>query len=372
MTEAGLQNITELNIGPQHPSTHGVLRMLTTFNGENIINVKPVIGYLHRGLEKMAENRTYLQYMPIVDRIDYLSGFFCSYAYVNAVELLLNIEIPIKAQYIRVLTMELNRISSHLLWLGCYMMDLGASSPLFYTFIEREKILDIFEDLTGSRMMYNYYTFGGVKRDIETAIQDKIQDFTNNFEKALKELEDLISKNPIFTARTQNIGIIHKEQASNYSLTGANLRASGIKKDLRKDNPYLIYNNTDFDVPVSDGMDSYSRYLVRIKEMKESCKIIKQCHKWLSENKNDTEIRTKTNPLTIKPSGIAIGEAESSRGLIQCIVCAEGEEKPLRIKWRTPSFYAVQIINELAKNHRLPDLMAIFGSLDIIMPEVDR
>lgn len=362
----------QLNIGPQHPSTHGVLRMLTELNGETIQKITPIIGYLHRGLEKMAESRTYLQYLCVVDRIDYLSGFFCSFAYLNAVETLLNLEIPEKAKYIRTLTMEINRITSHLLWLGCYMMDLGASSPFFYTFIEREKLLDILEDMTGSRMMYNYYTFGGVKRDIDINILQRIQEFNVNFPKAIDEYEKLISGNPIFLSRTKRIGILEKETAVQYSITGVNLRASGIKKDLRKDKPCLIYDKLSFDIPVSLNKDAYARYCLRIKELKESNKIISQCLNWLFENINSNTFKLEINPLSLKPEGIAIGEAESPRGLLQCIIYAQGQQKPMRIKWRTPSFYAVQIINELSKSCKISDLMSIFGSLDIIMPEVDR
>lgn len=366
------KHIMQLNIGPQHPSTHGVLRMLTELNGETITKITPIIGYLHRGMEKMAESRTYLQYLCIADRVDYLSGFFCSYAYLNAIETLLNIEIPQKAQYIRTLTMEMNRISSHLLWLGCFLMDLGATSPFFYTFIEREKLLDISEDLTGSRMMYNYYTFGGVKRDIDINILKKIKEFNINFPKAIEEYENLISNNPIFITRTKGIGILTKETAVRYSITGVNLRASGIKKDLRKDKPYLIYDKLSFDTPISSNKDTHARYYLRIKELKESNKIISQCLNWLFENIKDSEINTNTNPLNIKPEGTAIGEAESPRGLLQCIIFAQGQTKPNRIKWRTPSFYTVQIIDELSKHHKISDLMSIFGSLDIIMPEVDR
>lgn len=366
------ENIMQINIGPQHPSTHGVLRMSVTLKGEQILEIEPIIGYLHRGLEKMAESRNYIQYLPIVDRIDYLSGFFCSYAYISAIENLINEDIPIKAKYIRALTMEMNRIASHLLWLGCYLLDLGATSPLFYTFIEREKILNIFEDLTGSRMMYNYYTFGGVKRDITKDILEKIKKFTEEFPNAVQEYEDLITNNPIFLARTQNIGILTKENATEYSITGANLRACGIKNDLRKDSPYLIYEKLYFSVPTSKKSDSHSRYLVRIQEMRESNKIIQQCIDYLLCNLEDKEINTKINPLTIKPIGTSIGEVESTRGLLQCYVEANGTTIPNRIKWRTPSFYATQAINSIAKGHMLQDLMAIFGSLDIIMPEVDR
>jgi len=371
MNEA-LTDTMQINIGPQHPSTHGVLRLIADLKGETIKNITPVIGYLHRGMEKMAESRSYLQYLPVVDRIDYLSGFFCSYAYINSVEMLINAEVPIKAQYIRTITMEMNRIASHLLWLGCYLLDLGATSPLFYTFIEREKLLNIFEDLTGSRMMYNYYNFGGVKRDIKNELLIKIKTFTKEFPKAVKEFEDLITANPIFLTRTLKKGILSKENAAEYSITGANLRASGIKKDLRKDSPYLIYNNLDFNVPTNNNSDSHARYLVRINELKESNKIIQQCCDWLLYNQRDKEVNSNINAMKIRPEGTVLSQVESTRGLLECYIEAKGERTPSRVKWRTPSFYAVQVLPELVKNNLLPDLMAIFGSLDIIMPEVDR
>lgn len=371
MTEA-LKSSMKINIGPQHPSTHGVLRLIADLKGETITNLEPIVGYLHRGMEKMAESRSYIQYLPVVDRIDYLSGFFCSQTYISGVEALINAEVPIKAQYIRVLTMEMNRIASHLLWLGCYLLDLGATSPLFYTFIEREKLLNIFEDLTGSRMMYNYYTFGGVKRDISIELLRRIQTFTKEFPAAVQEYEDLISNNPIFITRTVRTGILSKEAAMQYSITGANLRASGINKDVRKDSPYLIYENLDFEIPVSNNMDSHARYLVRIREMKESNKIIQQCCDRLLSAIEDKDINSKINVHTIKPSGSVLSRTESTRGLLECFIEADGTASPVRVKWRTPSFYAVQVLPVIAKNALLPDLMAIFGSLDVIMPEVDR
>ncbi len=372
MNNSTLKNTTILNVGPQHPSTHGVLRLKCELNGERIIKIEPIIGYLHRGMEKMAETGSYLQYLPVVDRIDYLSGFFCSFAYLDAIEKLMDIVCPLKALYIRTITMELNRISSHLLWLGCYLMDLGATSPFFYAFIEREKILHIFEKLAGARMMYNYYTLGGVKNDINKELLGEIKVFAGNFNKQLKELEDLINNNPIFISRTAMIGVLEQETAVNYSVTGANLRASGILKDLRKDFPYLIYKQIEFDIPYKKSGDSYSRYIVRVKEMKESCKIVNQCLDWLYSNIEDLKINLKINTAKIKPEGEAIGQVESPRGLMLCYICADGTNKPFRIKWRTPSFYSVQLINEIAKNYLVSDLMSIFGSLDVIMPEVDR
>src|SRR5574344_617980 len=239
----------KINIGPQHPSTHGVLRLVIELEGEIVKSVKPVIGYLHRGMEKMAESRTYFQYLPIVDRVDYLSSFFCAEAYVQAVEKLLEIEPPRYAQYVRVMLMELNRIASHLLWLGTYMLDLGATSPLFYCFEEREIILSLSEELTGQRRMYNYHTFGGIKKELTVGFSAKVAKFLKKFLSKIDDYEAIITKNPIFTDRTIGKGILIPKTALNYSITGANLRASGIDLDMRVKELYAVYNELIFTVP---------------------------------------------------------------------------------------------------------------------------
>ena len=368
-----LKNTFKLNIGPQHPSTHGVLRCIEELDGETIKSLDFVIGYLHRGLEKMGENMTPVQYLSVVDRVDYLAGFFCSYAYISAIETLNEIEVPVKAQYIRVMTMELNRIASHLLWLASFLMDLGATSPYFYCFRERETILDIFESLTGARMMYNYYTFGGVKRDVSKEILDKIYDFINDFPSKIQEYENIITKNPIFLQRTQEVGIITPKQALNYGLTGVNLRASGINSDLRKDKPYLIYSELDFSVPTSKSCDAYARYLMRIRELGQSKKIVSDCITWLNEHSDDTNINQNINSRTLSlKEGMSVGRVESARGELMCIISSDGGKTPLRVKWRTPSFYALQVLPEIMKGKMYSDLMSAFGSLDVIMPEVDR
>ncbi len=368
-----LKNTFKLNIGPQHPATHGVLRCVEELDGEQIKSLDFVIGYLHRGMEKMAESMTPLQYLPVVDRVDYLAGFFCSYAYLNAVETLNEIEVPIKAQYIRVLTMELNRISSHLLWLASFLMDLGATSPYFYCFRERETILDIFESLTGARMMYNYYTFGGVKKDVPEEILNKISDFVDDFPAKIQEYENIITKNPIFLQRTHNIGVISSKHAVNYALTGVNLRASGINYDLRKDRPYLVYKDLDFKIPTSKSGDSYSRYLLRIRELEQSRRIVLQCVEWLKSHLDDSVVNQNINAKTIiLKEGAATGYVESARGEILCLLHSDGNKTPVRVKWRTPSFYALQVLPEIMKGKMYSDLMSAFGSLDVIMPEVDR
>ena len=319
----------------------------------------------------MAESRSYLQYHPCVDRVDYLGGFFNSYALCNAVENLAGLEVPKRAQYIRVLTMELNRLASHLLWLATFMLDLGATSPLFYCFRDREVILSIFEDLTGQRMMYNYYTYGGVRHDIDNDLLDRIQDFVDSMPRKIKDYENIITTNPIFVARTKNIGVISKHMAHQFSITGPNLRASGEGIDLRKQTPYLVYDELDFEVPVKEQGDSYDRYLLRIAEMRECLKIATQCVSWLRNNEG--EVKSSAKQATLKvPAGEFISNVEAPRGICSCYVKSNGTNVPDRIKWRTGSFYAVQILPKLLEGTMYPDLMAIFGSLDVILPEVDR
>ena len=367
----GMTDIMKINVGPQHPSTHGVLRLITELDGEKIISIKPEIGYLHRGLEKLAESKTYLQYLPLVDRVDYLGGFFTSYAFCNAVEHLLNSQTTKRTEYIRTLCMELNRIASHLLWLGTYMLDLGASSPIFYTFRERESILALFEELTGQRMMYNYFTFGGVRFDVDNNWLDKVNDFLNILPKAIGNYEKIITNNAIFIDRTKNKGILTKSFCSKYAITGPNMRASGLEIDFRQKMPYSAYNELGFVVSVNNLSDSYGRYLVRIQEMRTSIDLIKQCIMFLKQNKDN--VSCNINPIKLKiPQGEYTSYVESSRGLLCCYIQSDGSEKPYRVKWRTGSFYAVQVLPELVIGQNYNDLIAIFGSLDVILPEVDR
>lgn len=362
----------KLNIGPQHPSTHGVLRLIVDLEGEKIKNIKPIVGYLHRGIEKMAESRTFFQYLPIVDRVDYLSGFFCSEVYCAAVEKLLGYEIPPKASYIRMMLMELNRISSHLMWLGSFMLDLGASSPIFYCFSEREKILALFEELTGQRMMFNYHIFGGVKYNLTDGFLTKVKIFCDGFEKEIKKYKKIITNNPIFISRTKNIGILSESKGLDFSISGANLRASGVNLDLRKKQPYLNYQDLDFEILTLNDGDSFSRYLLRIQEMKQSVNLVMQCVNWL-ENKNSAAINLGIKQINIKPKeGFATSFVESPRGILGCTIISDGSSKPYRVKWRTSSFFAVQALPILLKNSLYADIMSVFGSLDIILPEVDR
>lgn len=367
------QSLLKINIGPQHPSTHGVLRLVLELDGEIIKSCEPVIGYLHRGMEKMAENRTYLQYLPTVDRIDYLGGFFNAYVFCNAVENLAQIEVSKRSQYIRVMTMEMNRLASHLLWLGTFLLDMGATSPLFYTFRDREVILSLFEELTGQRMMYNYYTFGGLRHDVNNDWLNKVIEFTKTMPRKIQDYEEIITNNPIFVTRTRDIGVISKHAAIQYSITGPNLRASGVNLDYRKQNPYLVYDELDFNAIVAHGGDSLDRYKVRIEEMRECLKIINQCVDWLKSPSNSADVISPVKlPMLKVPEGEYISNVEAPRGVCSCYVKSDGSGKPYRVKWRTGSYYAVQILPKLLIDSMYPDLMAIFGSLDVILPEVDK
>lgn len=361
-----MSNNMILNLGPQHPSTHGVLRLILELDGEKIISCEPDVGYLHRGMEKIAESRSCIQYLPMVDRVDYLSGFFYSYLFCSAIEELNSIEVSQTANYIRIMMMELNRIASHLLWLGTYLLDLGAISPMFYTFREREKILSYFEKITGQRMMYNYFVFGGVRHyNIELK---EVEILILYLSEKIEEYEKLISENPIFVSRTKNIGVITKEMALDWSLTGPNLRASGVVKDYRFNMP--IYNDIEYDIILDNNGDCYSRYLVRIYEMYESINIIEQCIDYLRTMSGPQNLPQV--PINRINEGEVYSFVEAPRGQSMCYVLSVGEATPYRVKWRTGSYYSTQILKELLKGCCLADVMAIYGSLDVVLPEVDR
>lgn len=388
-----------VNVGPQHPSTHGVLRLVTTLDGEVVKDMEPVIGYLHRSKEKMAESRSYFQYQPTIDRVEYLSSFYDHYAFVSTLEAIAKLKVPKRVEYIRMITMELNRISSHLLWFGTFLLDLGATSPLFYAFREREDIFKLFEDLTGARMMYNYYRFGGVTQDMPPGWLDKVRVFLKKAPLMFDEYEAIVNKNPIILDRTVGQGLMTKELCMKYGVTGPSLRACGVPLDLRKTNPYSVYNEVEFDVPVTYNGDVYDRYMVRMAEMRESLKIIRQaCDNMPGGDTADLQAKRdaieaakkagqtveelnpdwniwgqKINLMVFKPP---VGEAqtivESPRGFLGCYIISDGTPKAYRCKWRGASFSNLSALPELMKGHLFPDLMAIFGSLDVILPEVDR
>lgn len=357
----------KLNLGPQHPSTHGVLRLILELEGEKIISCEPDIGYLHRGMEKMAEKLSYIQYLPLVDRIDYLAGFFYSELMCRTVEKALDITLEDRVRAIRVMMLELNRIASHLLWVGAFLMDLGATSPFFYAFRERELILKYFEKVTGQRMMNNYFVFGGVRHDVFDL--EDIENILKTLDKKIPDYEKIITKNPIFLQRTKGKGILSPETALNGSITGVNLRASGIDLDFRKkDNLYCGFY---FEPVILDGADSWSRYKARILEIIESSNIVRQALDYLKKG-NKLE-QSLVNPQNLKlPKGEFYSEIEAPRGLASLYINSTEEKTPYRLKWRTPSFYSVNLLRKILVEEYLNDAIAIAGSLDIILPEVDK
>ena len=387
-----------INMGPQHPSTHGVLRLILTLDGEIVKKCEPVIGYLHRGMEWLGQNRTYVQYQALVDRVDYLAGMSDSHAYIMAAEKIAGIKVPLRAEYIRVICSELNRIISHLLWLGIFMLDLGAMMGFpFYTFRDRETILEFLEEVSGQRMMFNYIRISGVFKDLPKGWTKKIKKWiTTDFLKYVDEYEAIATKNPIFLARTKNVGYLNPELALNRGVTGPSLRASGINLDLRKYKPYSVYDQFDFEVPTSTDGDSFARYKCRIEELRQSTKIITQAIDKLPGGdtedleKNRVQLTSGENPV-YKPEDLIVlakgknvpmgfkcipGEAycavESPRGQLGVHLIADGTAVPYRIKWRSPSFNNVSVLPDLIKGHPVADVVAIFSSLDVILPDVDR
>ncbi len=358
-----------MNMGPQHPSTHGVLHLELKLDGENVIDSIAHIGYLHRSMEKIAENRTYTQFIPFTDRLDYVSAMNNNLGYCLAVEKLINIEVSERAKYIRVIAAELNRVASHLIAIGSFAQDLGAlATPLFYCFREREKILDIFDEISGSRLTYNYMRIGGVQYDLPAGIDKKITDFIKCMRSRVKEYIDLLSYNIIFLMRTKNIGVLSKDVAVNYSVSGPNLRASGVKNDLRKDEPYLVYDKFQFDVPFADEGDVWARYNVRIQEIGESLKIIEQALGALPEGNP-----TVSPARPIRPAaGEVYLRTESPRGELGFYIVSDGSAYPYRLKIRTPSFSNLAVLRELIKGVKMADVVSILGSLDIVMGEIDR
>ncbi len=361
-----------LNMGPQHPSTHGVLRLVIRTDGEMVSEVTPVVGYLHRCAEKIGENLRYEQFVPYTDRMDYLSSMSDNLGFCLAVEKLLTIEIPPRAQVIRVIMAELNRVASHLLAFGTYGLDIGAFTPFLYAFRERELILNMFEYVCGARLTYNYVKVGGVMKDVDKKFFEMVTNFLNQFDERLKDYNELLSANQIFLTRTKALGVITAEQALDWGLTGPNLRASGVNYDVRKAMPYSSYEKFQFNVPMATNNvgvvgDCWNRYWLRIEEMIESCKIIKQAMDSLPTGKYAADIRK------IKP---AVGEAytaiENPRGELGFYIVSDGSEIPTRCKVRAPSFVNLAIMSEIGKNNLIADLIAILGSIDIVLGEIDR
>lgn len=361
-----------INMGPQHPSTHGVLRVEIVTDGEVIKGAYPDIGYLHRCFEKHAETREYLQVVPFVDRMDYVAAMNMELGFCMAVEKLLEVEIPERAQAIRVIVSELNRIASHLLAIGTYGLDMGGFTPFLYAFRDREHVLRIFEEICGARLLYNYIRPGGVSRDLSRGLEDKIKEFCKYFRPQLEEINELLSFNSIFVRRTVDIGVISPELAISYGLSGANLRGSGFNWDLRKDKPYCGYEKYDFNVCLGTAEkgtvgDCWNRYYVRVKEMFESLKIIEQAVGALPQGESMAKV-----PKAVKPTGEIYLETECPRGALGYHIVADGTKKPYRVKAKSPCFIGISTMDELCSGMMLADVVAFIGSLDIVLGEVDR
>ncbi|MCB0221763.1 MAG: NADH-quinone oxidoreductase subunit D [Chrysiogenetes bacterium] len=363
-----------LNMGPQHPSTHGVLRFILKTDGEIIKSLDPDVGFLHRSIERIGEMVTFEQFMPYTDRVDYLSAMNANHAWARAVETACGIEVPRRAAVIRTITDELNRIISHLLAVGALGMDLGAATPFLHAIREREKVNDIIEALCGARLTYNYVRIGGVWYDLPHDFVDKCTEFLDKFEPALEEFDRLLGQGIIFRQRTANVAPMNAEDAIAHGLVGPNLRAAGVKYDLRRDEPYGIYPELDFEVPIGTGIvgtvgDCFDRYWVRICEMRESVKILRQCFKMLPEDK---QIRAKLPKILKAPAGEVYVPVESSRGEMGYYLVTDGGPKAYRVRIRTGSFAAMKAIETLASGLMIADLVAVIAALDVVAPEIDR
>lgn len=358
----------QLNMGPQHPSTHGVLRLELTLDGEIVVDCRPDVGYLHRGMEKLAEMRTYIQYIPLTDRFDYLSSMLNNAVYVGAVEKLAGIEVPERVEYIRVIMMELQRIANHLVFIGAMALDLGAKTPFIYCFREREDILDLFEMACGARLTYNYFRPGGVSRDIPSDFVPKCREFIKKMWTKLREYDTLFSENQIFLLRTRGVGLISAKDAIDYGISGPSLRGSGVAYDVRRTDPYSIYDRFDFDVVTRTECDTLSRYFVRTHEIRESLKIVEQALDGLP----DVPYTYKLPAVFKVPEGEVYHHIESSRGDLGVYLVSDGSPKPYRMKWRSPSFITLQALRQMTKGWKIADVVAILGSLDMVLGEVDR
>jgi NADH-quinone oxidoreductase subunit D len=409
-----------MNFGPQHPAAHGVLRLVLELDGEVIQRADPHIGLLHRGTEKLAENRTYLQSVPYMDRLDYVSMMSNEHAYVMAIEKMMGLDVPIRAQYIRVMFDEITRVLNHLLWLGAHALDVGAMTVFLYAFREREDLFDCYEAVSGARMHAAYYRPGGVYRDLPTqmpqyavsplrnaktvksqnenrqgSLLDFIEDFVNRFPKYVDEYETLLTDNRIWKQRTVDVGIVSPERALALGMTGPMLRGSGIAWDLRKTQPYEVYANMDFDIPVGVNGDCYDRYLVRMEEFRQSNRIIKQCVDWLRKNpgpviSSDNKVAPpdregmKSNMEDLihhfklftegfhVPAGEAYAAVEHPKGEFGIYMVSDGANKPYRLKIRAPGFAHLAALDEMTRGHMIADLVAIIGTQDIVFGEIDR
>jgi NADH-quinone oxidoreductase subunit D len=392
-TKDNISELITINMGPQHPSTHGVLRLVIDLDGETIVDVRPDIGFLHRGTEKLAENRTYHQFIPLTDRLDYVASLSNNFAYCMAVEKFFNVKIPERAEYLRVIFAELSRCSSHLLWLATHALDIGAMTVFLYCFRERELILDMFEIATGQRMTGSWLRVGGLRDDVPDLFFEKLREFVSIFDERIDIYERLLTKNRIWLKRTVGVGYLSKEDALDYGVSGPIMRGSGVSFDLRRDEPYSVYDRFDFEVPVREAGDVYARYEVRIVEMRQSNRILKQALEQIPDGPVMTddprvsmpsheEVYERMEALIRRfylmskgfrtPKGETYACVEGPKGELGFYIVSTGEEKPYRLKIRAPSFVNLGAINTMAKGAMVADLVGIIGSVDIVLGEIDR
>jgi NADH-quinone oxidoreductase subunit D len=357
-----------LQMGPQHPSTHGVLRVILKLDGERVRDVECVIGYLHRGVEKIGENRTYVMFAPYVDRMDYIAAVSNGLGYCLAVESLINIEAPARAQVVRVIFAELNRISSHLLWLGTHALDLGAMTPVFYTFREREEVLKIFENYCGARLTTHAFRIGGLQYDLYDGFEEQTLTFCQSFVHRLDEYERLLTGNRIWRDRLKDIGILSASDCKRYSVTGPLLRAAGVAFDLRKAQPYSGYEHYDFDIPTRDAGDCFDRYAVRMQEMRQSVRIIEQALDRIPRG----PIIAKVPKILKPPPGEVYVSIEAPKGELGYYIVSDGSDQPYRVRVRPPSFLNLQALRQMARGVLVADVVAILGTIDFVLGEVDR
>jgi len=357
-----------LNMGPQHPATHGVLRVKLKLDGERVLGTECVIGYLHRGVEKIAENRTYAQFAPYTDRMDYCAAVTNGMGYVEAVEKLLGVEIPPRAQYTRMILAELQRIANHLLWLGTHALDIGAITPIFYTFREREEVLKIFEKYCGARLTTHAFRIGGLQYDLYDGFERECLAFCDYFLPKIDEYEQLLTRNRIWINRTRGVGVLSAEDAIACGVTGPVLRGSGVKWDVRKAKPYEAYDKVEFDVPTGEHGDTYDRYIVRIQEMRQSVRIVRQSVERLAPG----PIFGKVGKVIKPPAGEVYHSIEAPKGELGYFIVSDGTTNPYRVRVRPPSFVNLEALDIMVRGHLVADVVAVIGTLDVVLGEVDR
>jgi NADH-quinone oxidoreductase subunit D len=370
MPDATFLDATELvlNMGPQHPSTHGVLRVILKLDGEKVLGAECVVGYLHRGVEKIGENRTYAQFAPYVDRMDYCAAVSNGLGYCLAVEKLLNVEAPPRAQAIRVVLTELNRIASHLIWLGTHALDIGAITPLFYVMREREEVLNIFEKYCGARLTTHAFRIGGALYELYEGFEQEVRAVSDLLLPKIDEYEELLTGNRIWIGRLKGTGVLNAQDCKAYGITGPMLRAAGVKWDLRKAQPYSGYEKYEFNIPTGENGDVYDRYLVRMEEMRQSVRIVRQAVEGITEG----PIMGKVPKVIKPPVGDAYVSIEAPKGELGYYIVSDGSTQPYRLRVRPPSFIALQALDKMARGGLVADIVAIIGSTDIVLGEVDR